>query len=572
MFPAIVASQFYSNLLSRLRSLPFPLVAEIEFGREFQPVVLSTVNRCEHYSFVHVQGGPVFEPLVVGGIADVHDGGHGFVTLELGVPTHSMQDLDVLFWNQVASLDGVLAGMYSSHAGALIREFVRWCHGPFVSVANADNHRIFVEVPPCVPVVRNTPSRTLNGLSSSSSDSLHSIASSSTLCSVEDDSASATAFALGDVLVISVQLHCRDFPRPSRCTAREIVRAFFPSVQPFEIVRDQWNRDYQSRLSTSRSAFVALRPLPGFMLPAPAVVVAAVSPVVAHVPLRPPTRLDQIASAVVHDAAGPEQHVSDDSVDAEDCTDLDCPALMPVPNLCTESLLPPQGDDSDYPVWAEEVVQEGPGDTTAHLDGHAASPLGDTSLAQVKIYNMWLNQIMALEQLHDLEENRDGLPYSSFTRRAVIEMAGQQEEEWATSTSAAFANNRPSKPTWRCAPLADVHYLIAALHSTVLSDSSSSISVPISSWYSPCDRRIFFVPLPPNLHFAIGVLHFHAGIFPLWSVAFPPLIRRSTHKSYFKFFLRTPMNFKRFNWNDLQCWEIRLEHGGGTAEIYTRIP
>ncbi|KAJ6476677.1 hypothetical protein C8R47DRAFT_1075545 [Mycena vitilis] len=158
--------------ITRLYRLPAPLLADCSFGRDFHRVVRGDAGTCEDCSFVHAQDGRVFEPTVVGGVVRVHDGGHGFVTVELGIPPHATSDLDALFWNQVACLEDVLSALSRPRAGCCIGEFVRWSNGPFLSAFNADSHRIFIEIP----------------------------------------------------VSTTLRLQCRDYPHPSRRHTNEIVR------------------------------------------------------------------------------------------------------------------------------------------------------------------------------------------------------------------------------------------------------------------------------------------------------------------------------------------------------------
>ncbi|KAJ6448505.1 hypothetical protein C8R47DRAFT_1230999 [Mycena vitilis] len=150
MLSSLSAPRFYADLLRRLYRLPITLLADSSLGVNFERIVTDTAGHCEQSVFVRSWDGRPFEAALVGGIVCIQDGGHGFLTLELGVPVHSTVALDVFFWNQVACLDSATTVLFRPPPGAVIADLMSWCNGPSMDPANTDNHKIYVEIPPSV--------------------------------------------------------------------------------------------------------------------------------------------------------------------------------------------------------------------------------------------------------------------------------------------------------------------------------------------------------------------------------------------------------------------------------------
>ncbi|KAJ7156452.1 hypothetical protein C8R43DRAFT_1125650 [Mycena crocata] len=104
MYARIIARDNYSRLLTRLGQIPLPLLSTSVLDRDFVLSLDDTGTQC---AFLRTDGQP-FLPVLLGRTKAVQSDTAGGAWLELSLPMHSLHEMDVFYWNQMASLSSVI--------------------------------------------------------------------------------------------------------------------------------------------------------------------------------------------------------------------------------------------------------------------------------------------------------------------------------------------------------------------------------------------------------------------------------------------------------------------------------
>ncbi|KAJ7459325.1 hypothetical protein FB451DRAFT_1405962 [Mycena latifolia] len=235
-FEMLAVRDLQSRLLDQLSSLPLCLLGDSSTGVDF---VLRPDPRPVGVDISYALPGNLspFEPVVMGCVKRIEDGGPHFMTLELVIPPYAPLAVASFFCKQTALLAGILAAnMDHIDPQAVYEDVIPWSVGPSTSIMVGHGDRIFVGVPDSATVVRNTPRRVFSCSFSDARSVSPDSSTASTLSSTDIEDDGILHVRVGDLVAVKCYLNCKDCPRPPVGSCPSVVRVCGITALEVEVI------------------------------------------------------------------------------------------------------------------------------------------------------------------------------------------------------------------------------------------------------------------------------------------------------------------------------------------------